>query len=155
MCGMSTDIEELKDAFKTYGEGISEDEDNFSDSVSDTLSEGGGGDGSDVGLQAALLNSVWTVLNRVIMLGVADAEVEVRHSIFANLSANTDQFILRSNTLSLVYQAVHDEAFTVREKIHIFVVRKYKNSHTLLLNFSMPFDDELMVFLFDNKLIQF
>ena len=85
-------------------EGNSEDEDNFSDSVSDTLSEGGGdGSGSDVGLQAALLNSVWTVLNRVIMLGVADAEVEVRHSIFANLSANTDQFILRSNTLSLVY----------------------------------------------------
>ena len=44
---------------------------------------------------------------------------------------------------------------TVREKIHIFVVRKYKNFHTLLLNFSMPFDDKLMVFLFDNKLIQF
>ena len=37
--------------------------------------------------------------------------------------------------------------------IHIFVVRKYKKFHTLFLNFSMPFDDKLMVFLFDNKLI--
>ena len=61
------------------------------------------------------------MLNRVVMVGVADADKDIR-TLFANC-ANTDQFILRSYSLGLLYQALNDEAFQVRQAVMGVVAR--------------------------------
>lgn len=57
------------------------------------------------------------VLDRAIMVGVADAEADIRYTVFKSLTPAADPLVLRTNSLGLLYQAINDESFAVREAV--------------------------------------
>jgi hypothetical protein len=67
--------------------------------------------------EAELVTVMCSVLEQVVMVGVADSEVEVRFRLLSCLSPSSDSLLLRSPTTSLLLlaQTMHDEAFLVRE----------------------------------------
>jgi hypothetical protein len=70
-----------------------------------------------------LLGAFTQVLDRVIMVGVADSHAEIRHAVFSSLTPPSDPFVLRTKSLGLVYQALNDESFLVREAVTTVVAR--------------------------------
>ncbi|KAG5526253.1 hypothetical protein RHGRI_032514 [Rhododendron griersonianum] len=57
------------------------------------------------------------VVEKLLIAAVADADVTVRHSIFASLHANVgfDDFLAQADSLSAIFAALNDEDFEVRE----------------------------------------